>query len=237
MEISMNSMFAMANFSPMLVAVLLAWIVSVTIHEFSHALVAYIGGDKSMRERGYLTLDPTKFIDPVMSLLIPAVVLLMGGFPLPGAAVPVDRSLLRSDKWEKLVSAAGPASNFVLFLLLAAILHPVFGLTNGIASEQPNWILFLGAMAYLNLFAVFLNLIPIPPLDGFGIIEHQFDLQTREVMHRNSYVFLGGLFLAFWVFDWPFLALNYMIGSVMSGLGFDFSFFFECFIIVMTGTI
>lgn len=227
----------MANFSPMLIAVLLAWIVCVTIHEFSHALVAYFGGDKSMRERGYLSLDPTKFIDPVMSLLIPAIVLLMGGFPLPGASVPVDRSLLRNEKWEKLVSAAGPASNFILFLLFAAILHPAFSLTNGVASEQPNWILFIGAMAYLNLFSVFLNLIPIPPLDGFGIIEHQFDLHTREVMYRNSYFFLGGLFLALWVFDWPFIAINYMMDTVMSALGFDFSFFIDCFIIVMTGTI
>jgi len=238
MEIPVNSMLAMANFSPMLVAVLLAWIVSVTIHEFSHALVAYIGGDKSMRERGYLTLDPTKFIDPVMSLLIPAVVLLMGGFPLPGAAVPVDRSLLRSDKWEKLVSAAGPASNFVLFLLLAIPLHPALGLVDPNPANQPTWVWFMASMAYLNLFAVFLNLIPIPPLDGFGIVEHQFDLQTRETMRRNSTIFLMILFgFFFFAPQFIFPIFDYVMDTTMTTLGFDFWFFAASFHIIMTGQI
>ncbi len=229
---------AMANFSPMLIAVLLAWIVCVTIHEFSHALVAYFGGDKSMRERGYLSLDPTKFIDPVMSLLIPAVVLLMGGFPLPGASVPVDRSLLRNEKWEKLVSAAGPASNFILFLLFAAILHPVFGLIDPNPANQPTWVWFIAAMAYLNLFAVFLNLIPIPPLDGFGIIEHQFDPQARETMRRNSTIFLMMLFgLFFFAPQFIFPIFNYMMDTTMTALGFDFQFFLASFHIIRTGQI
>ena len=232
-----GALLAMVSFTPMLVAVLLAWIVSVTIHEFSHALVAYIGGDKSMRERGYLTLDPTKFIDPVMSLLIPGVILLMGGIPLPGAAVPVDRSLLKNEKWEKLVSAAGPASNFLLFLLLVAPLHPALGLVGADPLNQPGWVSFLATMAYLNLFAVFLNLIPIPPLDGFGLIEHQFDPQVRESMRRNSHLFLLGLFGLFFISSYPFLLMNIMMDYVFTGLGLDFGFFFSSFRIIMTGQI
>ena len=232
-----NIMLAVANFSPMLLAVLLAWIVSVTIHEFSHALVAYIGGDQSMRDRGYLTLDPTKFIDPVMSLLLPAVVLFLGGFPLPGAAVPVDRSLLKNEKWEKLVSGAGPASNFVLFLLLALPLHPVFGLVDGDLANQPVWISFLAAMAYLNLFAVFLNLIPVPPLDGFGLIEHQFEPQVRETFHRNSFITLIALLMLFNISDVPMRAMSYMIRWVTVSLGFDWNVFAHGFNVTMFGVV
>ena len=65
-------------------AVFIAWIMSVVLHELAHGIVAYLGGDYTIRERGGLTLNPIQYIDPVMSLLLPAVFLLMGGIPLPG---------------------------------------------------------------------------------------------------------------------------------------------------------
>src|SRR5262245_52486264 len=162
-----------ARFTPLMLAALAGWIMCTCLHEFSHALVAYWGGDRSVREKGYLSVDPTRFIDPVFSLLIPAVILLIGGFPFPGASVSIDRSRLKSDLWSSYVSAAGPTCNLILFLLFSAPLHPMLGLVNAHTLDQPTWVHYFGAMAVLNFIAALFNLIPVPPLDGFGMIEHK----------------------------------------------------------------
>jgi Zn-dependent protease len=204
------------HFTPLMFAALLAWILSVCIHEFSHALVAYWGGDVSVREKGYLTLDPTRFIDPVFSLLVPAIILLLGGFPFPGAAVRIDHSRLKSPRWGSYVSAAGPASNLVLFLLLALPLHPALGLVDVDGGPQQTWVYFLGAVAMLNFIAALFNLIPVPPLDGFGMIEHTLDPQLQWKL-RQPAVSFGAIFVlffvvtrvdAFWV---PFFFMLYWI--------------------------
>src|SRR5438874_11588541 len=88
---------AAADYSnPLFWAVFIGWIMSVVLHEFAHGLVASWGGDYTIRERGGLTLNPFQYIDPVMSLLLPAVILLIGGIPLPGGVTYVRRDLLRS---------------------------------------------------------------------------------------------------------------------------------------------
>lgn len=162
----------MANrLTPLFAAVLICWIFSVCVHEFAHALVAYLGGDKSVKEKGYLHFNIFAFVHPVTSLLLPAIFLMMGGVPLPGGAVYINRMALRNRHWSALVSAAGPASNFILFLILAAIVHPRTGIVDPNVFHQPMWIMLLCAMTVLQLFSVFFNLIPIPPLDGYGMIE------------------------------------------------------------------
>ena len=188
------------HFSPFLIAVLLGWILSVCFHEFCHALAAYWGGDRSVREKGYLGLNPAAYIDPMMSILVPAIVLLLGGLPLPGAAVRIDQSSLRSRGWASAVSAAGPAANLILFLLLALILHPGMGLVDHVDPNQPNWVRFLGVLTVLQLLAVMINLIPIPPLDGFGIIEPWLDFETRRKLRQPMVAWAGILVLFFVVF-------------------------------------
>ncbi len=69
------------------VFILSGWVVSVCLHEFAHAIVAYVGGDKSVASSGYLTLDPLKYAHPLLSVVIPAVFIALGGFALPGGAV------------------------------------------------------------------------------------------------------------------------------------------------------
>src|SRR5438270_14100773 len=81
--------------NPLLWALIIGWILSVTLHEFGHGLVAYLGGDYTIRERGGLTLNPLQYVDPLMSILLPAVFLLMGGIALPGGATYVRTDLLR----------------------------------------------------------------------------------------------------------------------------------------------
>ncbi|MEZ4675476.1 MAG: Clp protease N-terminal domain-containing protein [Caldilineaceae bacterium] len=72
------------------------WITALCIHEFGHAIVAYFGGDTSVRNQGYLTLNPLKYTHPFYSLVIPLIFMFMGGIGLPGAAVYINRFALRN---------------------------------------------------------------------------------------------------------------------------------------------
>src|SRR5574342_312394 len=103
--------------------VLVGWIFSLCLHEFSHALVAYLGGDYTVRDKGYLTFNPLKYTHPVYSLLMPLLFLLMGGIGLPGGAVYIETWRLRSPNWRTAVSLAGPSSNLLLALILGLVLR------------------------------------------------------------------------------------------------------------------
>ncbi len=152
--------------------VLVGWIFSLCLHEFSHALVAYHGGDTTVKDKGYLTFNPLKYTHPVFSLLLPLIFLMMGGIGLPGGAVYIDRSRLRSPQWETAVALAGPFSNALLALILGLILQiaPVSasGIWPGVAF-----------LAFLQISALVLNLIPLPPFDGFGAIEPYLPINIR----------------------------------------------------------
>ena len=192
-------MLALAPLTPLFGAVLICWIFSVCIHEFAHALVAYWGGDRSVKDKGYLRFDILSYVHPVTSILVPIVFLAMGGLPLPGGAVYIERDRLRGRHWEAAVSAAGPASNFVLFLILAAVLHPSMGIVDVAANERRVWVTLLGAMTTLQLFAVFFNLIPIPPLDGSWVLEHLFPKSMGPFYARirpyGFLIFLGAIYM------------------------------------------
>src|SRR5512141_2416484 len=94
--------------------VTVAWVFSVCLHEFGHALTAYYGGDYTVKEKGYLTLNPVHYTHPVYSLVMPLVFMLLGGIGLPGGAVYINEHLLRSRGWRAAVSLAGPAMNVAL---------------------------------------------------------------------------------------------------------------------------
>src|SRR5262245_49104945 len=112
---------------PLLWAAFIGWILSVVLHEFAHGIVAYWGGDYTIRERGGLTLNPLQYIDPVMSLLLPAIIFVTGGVPLPGGVTYIRRDLIRTRGWRVATSLAGPAMNVILFLLLCLPFHPTIG--------------------------------------------------------------------------------------------------------------
>src|SRR3954462_10879241 len=166
-------MLAVINFSNSLTwAMIIAWILSVVLHELAHGIVGYLGGDYTVRERGGLTLNPLQYIDPVFSLLIPAVIFIMGGVPLAGGVTYIRMDLIKKRAWQAAVSAAGPAMNFLIFLACVLPLHPKLGWGeaepgNG---QWSNAVLFMGAFGWLQMLAVLFNLVPIPGLDGFGII-------------------------------------------------------------------
>jgi Zn-dependent protease len=188
--------------APMTWAIVIGWIMSVVLHEFAHGLVAYLGGDYTIRERGGLTLNPFHYIDPLNSIILPVVFLMMGGIPLPGGATFIRTRLLKSRWWESAVAAAGPATNFILFLVCALPFHPRVGwIDTTIPPDQyAPWQIFLGGMAQLQMIAVVLNLVPVPPLDGFNIIGPLIPEETRLKLSTPPVSTMA--FLAFFFIVW-----------------------------------
>lgn len=177
---------------PVAIFVCFGWLISVCLHEFGHAIVAYWGGDTSVKEKGYLTLNPLKYTDLNLSLILPLLFLLMGGIALPGAAVYIDHRRLRNRWWQSAVSAAGPGASILVALVLAI----PFQL--GLATDE-SWIWSaLAFLIVLDISVVILNLLPIPPLDGYGIIEPWLPSQTKIQLRNASKYGVIILFLLLW---------------------------------------
>ncbi|MQA85252.1 MAG: hypothetical protein GEV03_11660 [Streptosporangiales bacterium] len=141
------------------------WIVSLCLHEFGHAYLAWRAGDRGVEARGYLTLNPLRYSHAGLSFVLPLLFLLLGGIGLPGGAVYVNPSMFRSRLRASLVSAAGPLANVVFAVVLA-------GLVRSLAGQQH--LVFWGGvafLAFLQVTAAVLNLLPVPGLDGYGIAE------------------------------------------------------------------
>ncbi len=173
------------------VVVLVGWVFSLCLHEFSHALVAYYGGDTTVKEKGYLTFNPLKYTHPVYSLLLPMLFLVMGGIGLPGGAVYIETWRLRSRGWMSAVSLAGPTSNLVLAILLGLLLR--FGpvTSNGV---WPG----LAFLAFLQVSALILNLIPLPPFDGFGVLEPYLPMNIRTSLAQTRGMLAWAVFFLLW---------------------------------------
>lgn len=152
------------------VFILAAWLVSVCLHEFAHALVAWRGGDHSVVEAEYLRLNPFRYVHPLLSIVLPLVWIAAGGIGLPGGAVLVHHHRLRSRTWASAVSAAGPATNLVIALVAIASLRMFHGASLG-GGQGYALHAAIGWFAWLQVSVVILNLMPIPGLDGWGILE------------------------------------------------------------------
>jgi len=147
---------------------------AVSFHESAHGYVAMKCGDNTARDLGRITMNPLKHLDPIGSLLFPAM-LAFSGLPVFGWARPVPVSLRgvpNPRRANLLVSAAGPLSN----LLLALVFGAGFALIKGVeipskASPLYPLSLILGLSVLVNVSLAIFNLLPIPPLDGFGVVE------------------------------------------------------------------
>jgi Zn-dependent protease len=178
---------------------LAGWLVTLCLHEFAHALTAHRGGDDSVADKGYLTLDPRKYGHPVLTVLLPLLFLIMGGIPLPGGAVMIETHRLRSRLRDALVSAAGPAINIVA----AAILLTVASLAGpelvSLSLPQGAFWAALTFLAYLQVATAILNLLPVPGLDGYGILEPYLPESTRRIGRQIKPYGVLLLFLLFFV--------------------------------------
>ncbi|MBS1953813.1 MAG: site-2 protease family protein [Cyanobacteria bacterium SZAS-4] len=156
------------------------WIFALCVHEFCHALVAYIGGDKSVKEKGYLTLNPLKYTDPGLTLVVPIVMLMIGGIALPGAAVYINRNALRNKFWHAAVAAAGPFGSALMIFIYALPFMLNVHFSDDLAWLYPA----LSLLVLLQIIAFFLNSLPIPPLDGYGVIEPFLPGSMRKAMDQ-----------------------------------------------------
>jgi Zn-dependent protease len=170
--------------------VLVGWIFSLCLHEFSHAVVAYYGGDYTVREKGYLTFNPLKYTHPVFSIILPLVFLLLGGIGLPGGAVYIERWRIRDRFWLSAMSLAGPLSNLLVAIVLAVILRAAPVTPSGI---WPG----LSFLLVLQVSAVFFNLIPLPPFDGYSVIEPFLSPGIRMQVDRFRGAAIWVILLAF----------------------------------------
>jgi len=176
-----------------IVFVVAGWVVSLSVHEFGHAFVAYLGGDRSVVASGYLNLNPLRYTNVLLSIVMPVVFLLLGGIALPGGAVYIDHAALRSRRWDTAVSLGGPMGTLICLVIVSI----PFVLPGHEAWVTDTNILFFEALAFLGfveVFALLLNLVPIPGLDGFGAIRPWLSYSAQATANR---IVFAGIFIVF----------------------------------------
>ncbi|MFC2163412.1 site-2 protease family protein [Acidobacteriota bacterium] len=164
---------------PTIIISLFTVLFAITIHEASHGWAAYKMGDPTAHALGRVTLNPIAHIDPIGTILLPVILIVMGAPPFGWAKpVPVNPFNLRNPRRDNLlISAAGPISNFSV-ALIAFILLQVLKLANpdilimrgGTPSLGNGLFLILYYTILINVILAVFNLIPIPPLDGSGVL-------------------------------------------------------------------
>lgn len=170
--------------------------VSMSLHELMHAVTSAWLGDDTAKLQGRISLNPIRHIDPVLTLLMPALLILGGSPVIFGAAKPVqvNFSRLRHDEFGgALVGVIGPLTNLVLAILAAAclrVIQPAAGLVQDI---------LVTAVAVNIGFFVF-NLIPWPPLDGSRLLYAFAPKALQEVMESIEGFGITGLFIFIFLF-------------------------------------
>lgn len=170
---------------------ILVLVVSVILHEVAHGYMANYLGDPTARLAGRLTLNPLSHIDPVGSLLLPAILLFTHSPILIGYAKPVPYNPynLRGTGDEALVAGAGPAVNIALAIFFAFVIR-FFGESLSIPLLDA-----LATIVFINMLLALFNLLPLPPLDGSKILSVllPYPLSRGYDSFRQSFERLGVL--------------------------------------------
>lgn len=213
-------MFNYNNFMSDLIYLLPAVVVSLSVHEFAHAFVSYKLGDVSQKERGRMSLNPLRHLDPIGTIT-----LLFFGF---GWAKPVqvDPYFYRNKKEGMMWTAlAGPLMNFIVafisILLMCALMR--FGAMWIYTSQVGNYVfMFLLILAQINIGLGIFNLIPIPPLDGSKILTGILKEETyfKLMQYENYFMIVLVLLLAMGALDGPLLAARSTVLNAFSNVAF-----------------
>lgn len=170
------------------VVVLLGWLLGLVFHEYGHAYVAYKNGDKAIGSRGGLSLSVFHYMleEPVGSILLPLLIFVFGGIPLPGAAVRIDTAAIRAARLATVGQGGGFSAGIspALALSLVALAGPlasclfggfmrllIFPLDHAPTHRRGCLYEALTVVCYFQALATCLNLLPLPGLDGWGLIE------------------------------------------------------------------
>jgi Zn-dependent protease len=210
--------------------VLSGWLITLCLHEFSHALMAHRKGDHTVAEKGYLTLDIRRYGHPLLTFVLPVVFLIIGGLPLPGGAVMIERHRLRGRFGSAMVAAAGPAINVIaaaILLFIVSAFGPDYIFAFGLTEPHESFWAALTLLAYLQVVTAILNLIPVPGIDGYGILEPFLPLSTQRAAEKIKPYGLILLFLLmilppvrnafYWVTDLIVDGSGAPVGGVYAG--------------------
>ncbi len=201
---------------------LIILILSIIAHEVAHGYAANSFGDPTARLAGRLTLNPIPHIDPMGSVVIPALLIFTQSPILFGWAKPVPYNPynLQNQRWgEALVAIAGSATNLLLALIFALIVRFV---------TLPDAAVTLAAtIAFVNLFLGLFNLIPFPPLDGFTALRAALPWHLSKGLSQLEHQIRGAgvtsliLFLIVFslIFSGPFFSFVVWIFGLLIGPG------------------
>jgi len=205
-------------------AMIIALIFSVVLHEMAHGYAANWLGDPTARLQGRLSANPLVHIDPMMSVILPGLLIFSGSPFLFGAAKPVPYNPYNftNQKWgEAIVAAAGPAANVVIAIVFAILIRSadVLGLST-------TFIELAFHIIILNIFLALFNLVPIPPLDGSKIFPRFLPYSLamkyesfRLLLERNIGLAFAVVIIAFIVFlGPPLFSLTQYITRVLIGM-------------------
>jgi Zn-dependent protease len=189
-------------------AMIVALIFSVVLHEMAHGYAANWLGDPTARLQGRLSANPLVHIDPLMSVILPGLLIFSGSPFLFGAAKPVPYNPYNftNQKWgETIVAAAGPAANVAIAIIFAILVRnaELLQLSDAFVSLAIPIII-------LNIFLALFNLVPIPPLDGSKILPrflpHSLAMSYenfRQILERNIGLAFAVVIIAFILFLGP----------------------------------
>jgi len=194
---------------------------AITLHEVAHGWMARYFGDRTAEMLGRLSLNPLRHIDPIGTVLVPGLLLAVGG-PLFGWAkpVPVATSVLRNPRRAMVVVAlAGPAANLFMACVWCAVLGAILRVNGN--QTLDGWIALMAQAGILtNVFLAVFNLLPIPPLDGgrvlMGLLPPRLSARLEKIEPVGLFIVLG--LSAFGLLGWLFNPTFRVIVRIINAL-------------------
>ena len=184
-----------------IISILIPVIFAITFHEVAHGWVAKQYGDRTAEMQGRLTLNPIAHIDPIGTLLLPGLLLYMGGLVFGWAKpVPINPVNLNNPKKDMFfVAIAGPIANLMMTVFWVILLYLFKSILN---IGNPNIIIFLDTMCetgiFINLILMIFNLLPVPPLDGGrilrSIVNNNIGRMLDSIEPFGLFIIIGMLF-------------------------------------------
>ncbi len=200
-------------------------LLAVSLHEAAHAWMANRKGDSTARLLGRLSFNPFKHIDPVGTILVPALMIIFTGFAFGWAKpVPVDVRNFKNPKKDMMwVAMAGPGINFIMAIIWAFILHISVLFVDSRSAISLFFLLMPVAGITINVILGVLNLLPIPPLDGSrivsGLLSPRASQQYSKIEPYGFFIIIALLMTGLlYNIIFPVINLVLMILSSISGL-------------------
>jgi Zn-dependent protease len=196
---------------------------AITVHEVAHGWVARHFGDRTAEAQGRLTLNPIRHMDPIGTVLVPLVLLWIGGFLFGWAKpVPVNSSYMRNPRGNMVwVSAAGPAANLAMAVIWAFLMMVCQRVDLGVAGQ---WLEAMAAVGiFINVLLAVFNMLPIPPLDGGQVLTNLLPRGSISTMLEAIAPF--GLFIVLGLLVtgllWPLVSgpIGYLQGLLVAIFG------------------